>query len=153
MFEDDNRTSRRGIQILPRYNKTIVAHCDGVHGFCTPSGANGTQGEFPSSVQNTMDPVTTCNNCILNISRTGEHGSPSIDYVQRWDNARQTWRNKNTPMMMTPNAIVAHHPNQCHTFDAHPPRSSAPKKIWWQQMRGLSIILSRVDDGLKRRRL
>ena len=28
MFEDDNRTSRRGITILQRYNKTIVARCD-----------------------------------------------------------------------------------------------------------------------------
>ena len=28
MFEDYNRTSRRGILMLPRYNKTIVARCD-----------------------------------------------------------------------------------------------------------------------------
>ena len=28
MFEDDNRTSRRGIIMLPGYNKTIVARCD-----------------------------------------------------------------------------------------------------------------------------
>ena len=28
MFEDDNRTSRRGITIIQRYNKTIVARCD-----------------------------------------------------------------------------------------------------------------------------
>ena len=27
-FEDDNRTLRRGITMLPRYNKTIVARCD-----------------------------------------------------------------------------------------------------------------------------
>ena len=31
--------------MLPRYNKTIVARCDGVHGFCTsPSRGNGTLG-------------------------------------------------------------------------------------------------------------
>ena len=27
MFEDDNRTLRRGIMIIPMYNKTIVARC------------------------------------------------------------------------------------------------------------------------------
>ena len=30
--------------MLPRYNKTIVARCDWVHGFRTPWGANGTLG-------------------------------------------------------------------------------------------------------------
>ena len=41
MFEDDNRTSRRGITIIQRYNKTIVARCDFVHprGKMAPSGS------------------------------------------------------------------------------------------------------------------
>ena len=34
MFEDNNRTLR----VLPRYNKTIVASCDWVHGFVHPRG-------------------------------------------------------------------------------------------------------------------
>ena len=55
-----------------------------------------------------------CIKDILYISRTGEPGNPSTDYVQRWDDARQTWRNGGIPTMMTPNAIVAHHPNLCH---------------------------------------
>ena len=38
MFEDNNRTLR----VLPRYNKTIVASCDWVHGFVHPRGENGT---------------------------------------------------------------------------------------------------------------
>ena len=41
MFEDDNKTLRRGIIILPWYNKTIDARFDRTHGICTPEGANG----------------------------------------------------------------------------------------------------------------
>ena len=36
-FEDDNITLRRGIIVLPWYNKTIVARCDlGSMGFASP---------------------------------------------------------------------------------------------------------------------
>ena len=33
----------------------------------------------------------------LDISRHGEHGSPSINYVRRWDDARQIQRNRGIP--------------------------------------------------------
>ena len=44
MFEDDNRTLKRGRTIKQRYNKTIVAKVTGVHGFCTPARGIGTLG-------------------------------------------------------------------------------------------------------------
>ena len=59
MFEVDNRTSRRGIIMLPWYNKTIVAHCDEFHGFCTPLGTPlGGKYHLPPQVykQHTIDP-------------------------------------------------------------------------------------------------
>ena len=68
MFEDDNRTLRRGITIKQRYNKTIVARCD-----WGPWVLYTLEGKWhlprvpfsPSGVQNAMDLVTACNNCIM----------------------------------------------------------------------------------------
>ena len=61
MFKDNNITLRRGIIMLPMYNKTIVARCDfGSMGFVHPRLIISASG-----VQNAMDPVTACNNCIL----------------------------------------------------------------------------------------
>ena len=45
MFEDDNRTLRRGITVI------IHRHAvTGVHGFCTPSRGNGTFGFATGSI-------------------------------------------------------------------------------------------------------
>ena len=79
MFEDDNRTTRRGITISQRYNKTIVACCDwGPWRFVHPRGemallASPRVPFSPLGVQNTMDPVTAYNNVRNNIKcETGE---------------------------------------------------------------------------------
>ena len=57
--------------MLPRYNKTIVARCDWgpwvlytLGGKMAPSASPRVLFP-PSGVQNTMDPVTACNNCIM----------------------------------------------------------------------------------------
>ena len=56
--------------MLPRYNKTIVARCDwGPWVLYTLGGKWHPRLRLgaisPSGVQNAMDPVTACNNCIL----------------------------------------------------------------------------------------
>ena len=63
MFEDDNM--RRGIIMLPKYNKTIVARCHlGSMGFVHPR-VLCLGWHFPSWGYKTMDPVTACNSCIM----------------------------------------------------------------------------------------
>ena len=61
MFEDNNRTSRRGITIKQRYNKTIVARCDWGPWVLYPRGEMATAASprvpfSTSGVQNAMDP-------------------------------------------------------------------------------------------------
>ena len=71
MFKDENITLRREIIVLTRYKKTIVARCDlGSMGFVHSRGKMAPSALprvpfSPSGVQNAIDPVTACNNCIL----------------------------------------------------------------------------------------
>ena len=74
MFEDHSITLRKGIIMLPRFNRTIVARCDlGLLGFVDPQGKMTPSALprvpfSPSCVQNAMDlsqRATACNNWIL----------------------------------------------------------------------------------------
>ena len=50
--------------MLPGYNKTIVARCDRVHGVLHTLRVKWHPQGSPLGVQQAMDPVTACNNCI-----------------------------------------------------------------------------------------
>ena len=82
MFKDNNRTLRREKYLCYQgITKPLLHAMIGVHGFSSP------RVPFPpSGVQNTMDPITACNNCIMY-----HHGHPGLSVHTIQHNTETNW--------------------------------------------------------------